>query len=339
MKKIIYIITFIFLSSMSLAADQIYLRDSKIINCKILQVTNTRVEYDPEGDIPFLAVNRDNVEKIVYDNGTAVKINEEAGVEIQTEAGEPKPVAEEEIITHTGGFTDSIIRAAFIAGTGDTYDRILTKERDAVRANEPEYHTDYRKIRIYNNYYGLDADLMLPSIEFTQRRGFDLTGLKFGLKAMYLKYIVDSTLYYYNCCDDDIRESYSGRLLSYRTANAGPEMNLIFSPRNDNYNMVIQFYLTGGYIHKGKLSAVPALRDAGYPFDRSEYHAEFSGYSIIWGTGLHFVFNRVIPFTLGFNFQLGYSKIDFESEVPVYQNSKSTYFNDNGFNFTAGVHL
>lgn len=77
MKKIIFIVSFIFLFSVSLSADQIYLKDSTIIDCRIIQVTDTRVEYDPEGDIPFLTVGKDRVIKIIYDNGDTAEIEKE----------------------------------------------------------------------------------------------------------------------------------------------------------------------------------------------------------------------------------------------------------------------
>ena len=69
----------------------------------------------------------------------------------------------------------------------------------------------------------------------------------------------------------DSRVLGEGTLLRYRSVNAGPEINLVFSPRTDFFNMVVQFYTLGGYIHNGKLTAAPALRDAGISFTDSLY--------------------------------------------------------------------
>ncbi len=456
----------IFLSAGLLRADEIYLKDSTVIKGRIIQVTNTRVEYDPEGDIPFLTIENDKVLKIVYDNGSAVQMTvekaadeipydtitlndstvikckviqitnsvveydpegkipfltvpaskvakidcadgcvaqidstpptdrillkngdsidcyvikitatsveftskktgaketadradisnviirntrspETAQVDTATEEqtsqeeeqqSEPAP---EVFAEHSGGFNDSIIWIAFMIGFNDTRGDIDKNEKYAMRSNKQEAIAAYDDFETDGGYYGLDMDLMLPSIKLIQRRGFDLTGFKFGLKTMYLKYDIYENITFH----DDEKKSdnlYGGRLLEYRSANAGPEINFVISPRHDMFDMVFQLYATGGYIHKGKLSAMPALREAGCTIEKSDYQRSFSGYNMNFGFGMHFIFNKVVPFTVGLNFQSQYSKINFDRELPVYNNSKSMDFRDGGFNLTTGIHF
>jgi hypothetical protein len=65
-----------FITSSSVFADYIHLKDGTLLKGKVLKVTDSSIEYDPEGDIPFDTVNRSNAEKIVYDNGKTVMLND-----------------------------------------------------------------------------------------------------------------------------------------------------------------------------------------------------------------------------------------------------------------------
>jgi len=176
---------------------------------------------------------------------------------------------------------------------------------------------------------------MFPAVKFPQKRGFDLTGIKFGIKATYLFSKVEQQI-----SDDSLpkRLDYDGRLLKYRSVNCGPEMNVVFSPKSDLFNMIAQLYVQGGYIHGGKLTAVPGLRDAGVPINEV-YTANFAGYSITTGAGLYFALNKKAPVTIGCGMYYSYSKIDFDKRVPVYDNSKRTDFYEIGITVSAGVHF
>lgn len=57
-------------------ADEIHLKSGILINGKILRVTAEFIEYDPAGNRPFDMIPRDQVEKIVYDDGSFVNFNE-----------------------------------------------------------------------------------------------------------------------------------------------------------------------------------------------------------------------------------------------------------------------
>jgi hypothetical protein len=62
--------------SSAVFADFIYLKNGTTLSGKILRVTDTAVEYDPDGDIPFDAVKRSDVEKIVYPDGKSVTLTD-----------------------------------------------------------------------------------------------------------------------------------------------------------------------------------------------------------------------------------------------------------------------
>jgi hypothetical protein len=50
--------------------------DGSTLQCKVLKVTDTELEIDPQGDIPFIKLNRNDVASILYSDGTLVKLNE-----------------------------------------------------------------------------------------------------------------------------------------------------------------------------------------------------------------------------------------------------------------------
>jgi hypothetical protein len=65
-------------SASSVFADYIHLKNGTLLKGRVIKVTDSSIEYDPEGEIPFDTVNRTDVEKIVYDNGKSVILNSPA---------------------------------------------------------------------------------------------------------------------------------------------------------------------------------------------------------------------------------------------------------------------
>lgn len=399
--KTLFSIVFIFcFSGVWLFADEIYLKDSKVIKGKILNVTEKNIEYSEEKGKPFLVIPRDKVSKIKYDNGEIVQIPEEKRIdkiflkdgsiieagEVQitpeaiiyipvgetakqaivrenvikvvnangkviqiTEGGpvvavEPSVSAKEEYKTRSGGFLDSTI-ALGVLGTGyalnGKIDKKEEKEYKSKRSGIAGIYTSGKDDEgPYVDHYGYSGgfflDLMFPAVKFQQKRGFDLTGIKFGLKTTYLFSKVEQQI-----SDDSLpkRLDYDGRLLKYRSVNCGPEINLVFSPKTDSFNMIAQLYVLGGYIHNGRLTAVPGLRDAGIAYNDADYCASFTGYSVTAGLGLNFAINKTVPVTVGLGLYYTYAKIEFDKNVPVYNNSKSTDFYEVGIMISAGAHF
>jgi hypothetical protein len=398
MRKLLYIIIVILCACSILYADEIYLKDSNIIKCEIIRITDKYIEYysQEKGGRPFFTIEKDLVSKVIYENGLVLetagsnkydkifikdgnivvgkilqitpdviiyspgdsdkkeaivrenilKIIYSNGKEInisEAEINQGKlPASEEETDIQSGGFKDSIIRLSLTGGIGFlNRGDLADKENDLLnqykeQAIEYSNHSSNNTYINYEAYHGgFELALMLPALEFVQKRRFGLTGIKFGITGSYIfsinmQKINDSHI-------DDI--DFSGRLLKYRTINAGPEMNMIFSPKSNYVNMIFRFYLMGGYIHQGELKALPGLRDAGMLLSEDEYKTGFTGYSATAGTGICFVSNLAFPVITGINIQYTYSKLNFDRALPVYDGAESTSFNDIIFLISAGVHF
>ncbi|MBN2402430.1 MAG: hypothetical protein JXN64_08510 [Spirochaetes bacterium] len=321
--------------------DKIFLKDGSVIEGTVIKATRDTVMYytDQESVVPS-----DNVIKIVYANGKVMQISElpaEAltDAELETQTEEP--------VIRSGGFLDSYFRIGFLGGFSSMYGNLLQKEESAYESHRNDF-TLYPGINDEDDYTyntgihgGFELCLMFPSIKYPQTIAFSVTGIKFGLKTTYL-----FSKIWQDIDDDSLPRSadYDGRLLKYRTLNAGPEMNIIFSPRTGLFNMIVKAYVLGGYIHGGKLTAAPGLRDGrqsqGLPgFDKSQYTSDFTGYSGTIGLGLHVAINEGFPVTIGYDTYYTFSRIKFNRSVPLYNDSKSTSFYEFGILLYAGVHL
>lgn len=81
MKKILtFTILLLMLIPGILLADEIYLADGRVLKGKIIRVTPTSVEYDPERNIVFDILPRGQIKKIVYDSGSVVELNENGNI-------------------------------------------------------------------------------------------------------------------------------------------------------------------------------------------------------------------------------------------------------------------
>lgn len=101
MKKIIIkiILSVFFLLLMfgqNLFADEIRLKSGIIIKAKILRVTADYIEYDPEGSKSFDMISRDQAEKIIYEDGSVINLNNKPSNEEKIiESSEPN---EEDVV-------------------------------------------------------------------------------------------------------------------------------------------------------------------------------------------------------------------------------------------------
>ena len=76
MKLLICLTGIFLLLSSVIFADEIRLKDSSVIRCEIIQVTDNNIEYREPGGRPFLTVSRDLVREIVYDDGRTEQITQ-----------------------------------------------------------------------------------------------------------------------------------------------------------------------------------------------------------------------------------------------------------------------
>ncbi len=74
MKRILFIL--MLCTSATAFADEIHLQDGSIYRGRIIQVTPQHVEYDPQGPRAFDIIPRGQIQKLVYDDGNTVLLNE-----------------------------------------------------------------------------------------------------------------------------------------------------------------------------------------------------------------------------------------------------------------------
>ncbi len=72
LRTVRWITLIIILVSVSAFADEIYLKNGTVIKGRVLRVTTSALEYDPDGEIPFKIIDRDLLKKIVYSDGGEV---------------------------------------------------------------------------------------------------------------------------------------------------------------------------------------------------------------------------------------------------------------------------
>ncbi len=80
-----------------LRADEIHLKDGKVIKGKIIQITPKNIEYDPEGPKVFDVYPRDQVSRIVFDDGRVVMFSQPEPAKKPEEPGKPREEKKEEI--------------------------------------------------------------------------------------------------------------------------------------------------------------------------------------------------------------------------------------------------
>ncbi len=324
--------------------DKILTKDGSVIEGKIVQVTPEVIIYIAAGSDKKEAIVRDIVKEIVYSDGVKVQISEaEAKSEIADTTQNGSQTNKEEAVNQKGGFINSIVRFGFIGGFGYLWGDLNNKENHAYNRYKnqipiyPQYPLVNNQTTIEHDrlHGGFELGFLFPAVKFEQKRGFGLSGIKFGIISNYVYSLVDQSL------DDDAlgNDTYSGTLLKYKTVNIGPEMNIIFSPLSNRVNLVLHFYLLGGYIHQGELKAVPGSRDAGLSLDKSVYSTNFTGYSGAFGTGVRFVSNRAFPVITGIDLQYTYSKIKFDHALPVYNGAENSSFDEIGLIISFGIHI
>lgn len=343
--------------------------DGSAVRGAVTRVTGDEITYVPEGEGVGRTIPRSDIDRIEYADGTVVYIpkkDEDAG-DADIQARKP-----------TGGFHGSWVRIAGFFGFGSADFGVFDREQRVLNAYRADLLRAYLVPRDYQMYNvfgsgGGEIDVMPPAIKFAQRRGFDFTGIKFGIRGRYGFHFTDSVIVddrsYYSRVDG--YELFRGRLMSYHYWTAGPVMNLIFSPRSNIMNLLVNFYATAGQVFSGRLRAAAALRHARFltyrmlgaagPYGEDPYlpsvlanvtntrrfnTTRFNGYTIRCGFGPHFSLNRYFPITLGVNITYAYTSLNLGRVLPVHY-PYLAYFNGKrhaahhevGGEVSAGVHF
>lgn len=343
MKTILYLIIFLFSGFIELFADEIYLKDNRIIECEIIQITADVIIYKLIDLDQKQVIVRENISKIINPEGNEIQISD-TQLNSQPSATDEKKSEEYkfELFTLSGGFIDSYIRLGVTGGIGAVWGDLHRKENQSYNRyiNQAKTYPVYPNGSSKREYHyrfisGYDFAIFLPAIKIPRAYSFALMGVKFGITANYIYSTTKQDLE-----DESLKDTdYYRTLLKYRTLNIGPEVNFIIGPISNTVNLVFRCFSLGGRIHKGEITALPCLREAGLSLNKSEYSANFDGYSATTGAGIRFVLNRAVPLITGFDVQYTYSKINFDKALPVYKGARSTSFSEIGLTFSLGIHI
>ena len=387
MKRFISFLIFILFVNI-IYADQIHKLDRSVVNGKIIQITNNNVEFNPEGPKTFDFIPRDEVFKIVYDDGRVLQLAHDSiylsdgkvkqGVvtkvdnksiqytpkgkqnsvivprnkidsiqfsdgkmlSIESEGSEPA-----EPFTRVPGFQKSFIRVLGFGGGGIVKGTIEQRENRLFESNVPALITNLG-LRDYDNgifyyTYGADLDILLPTINFSQNRAFDFTGIQISLRGRYGHVASEGIIY--DGKDYDGSEIFDGRLLTYNYWAVGPVFDLLLTPRGNSFAVSFNMYALYGQIIDGQLSAGAAIRDSSAITgltSRTDYRTGVSGHTFRFGIGPHFILNRWIPITVGINYTFSTTKLNFDHSLSVYNDTMSqAYVYNHGVEVSLGFHL
>jgi hypothetical protein len=299
-----------------------------------------------------------------FGDGRIVDLQKKTAVGPQEDAGK-KPVK---------GFHDSIFRISVFGGGAVIEGGVADKERRVFNAYRPDLVLVYGYPIRYSQYTGLlsrgaEIDLMRPAIRFIQKRGFDFTGIKFGVRGRYghetvASFISDKNNDTYN----DSEKNNRGTLLKYHYWSAGPVMSLIFSPRSNAFNVLLSVYGMGGQVFGGRLRPMTSLRDSALLAARlsgawNGFYTGFwnspalmswatlytvrglnntrvRGYTIRAGFGPEISLNRHVPIIVGLRATYAYTRLDLGKAPLIYADgNKKASHHELGGEISVGFHF
>lgn len=416
MKRIIISAAFLF-TSIAIFADEIHLMDGTVLKGAVIQITESVVEYDPDGQSAFDTVPRERVASIKYDSGkvqrmlldtiyltggetiqcSIVKVTKDAVIYTQDGSNVEKTIGRDRVVRmefsdgkvidmpgatiaernddaakkHTGGYLDSLFRISVFGGGGGLMGGIVDKERRVFRAYEPDLilsevfpvqHYQYTTFATG----GAEIEFMAPAIKFAQKRGFDFTGIKFGVRGRYgyervTSRITNNDYGYLGGFNDNI-----GTLMNYHYWTAGPGMSFVFTPRSNAFSFIVNLYGTAGQVFGGKLNPATALRDskllwgrfAGIwpdlwniaPFPFMEWANIFTmpglnkthirGYTIRAGFGPEFALNKYFPIIIGTHVTYAYTNLRMgRAPFMYFDGNKKAAHHEVGAEVSVGLHF
>ncbi len=415
MKKLIFLILAMFAAG-AIYADDIILKDGTVLKGTVIQVTESAVEYDPEGPPAFDTLDKDRVSKIVYPGGreqlfqldtitltggetikcSIARVTKDAIFYRQDGTGEEKTMGREQVARldfsdgrsvviskktgpdapiesgkpPVGGYHAAIFRLSLFGGGGLLEGGTIQKERRVFRAYKTDLILANLRPTNYAQYAGfvnggVEMDLMPPAIRFAQKRAFDFTGIKFGIRGRYgyetgMNVITPDYHHGSRDGDDDV---YMGNLLQYHYWTAGPVMNFIFSPRSNIVNFMLSMYGTAGQVFGGTLSPMTSLRDSKMlaarmsgawnpggiqPFMswanlmtlKNFNKTTVRGYTIRCGFGPEFSLNKYFPLVIGLHLTYAYTSLTYGKAPLIYgDGNRKAAHHEVGGEFSIGVHI
>jgi hypothetical protein len=342
--------------------DTIILTGGESIKCNITRVTKESIIYKPEGTEEEKTIGRNQVARMEFSDGKTVELTKQTAPD-QKEETPKKP---------SGGYLDSIFRISLFGGGGAMSGGVISKERRSFSQYEPDLilangFPDKYSLHAGFATGGFEMDLMPPAIKFNQTRGFDFTGIKFGIRGRYG--------YEYGASVISDEDSYSGyhfgldinkpgKLMQYHYWSAGPVMNFVFTPRNNVFNFMISIYGMAGQVFNGNLTPLSSLRGSkllmarlagawnGYwntpaimgwanPYTLKAFNnTGFNGYTVRVGIGPEFSLNKHFPIIVGFHMTYAYTGLTFDKAPFIYvDGQKKAAHSEVGGEVSVGLHF
>ena len=320
-KAFLIIFCLLAVSYAALYADEIHLKDSGVINCKIIQVTDADVEYRELNGKPYLSVSKDLVLKIVYDNGAVVQIAEN---DIPDNTATDEFVENQVQAKKTWNMTDSMFGINLFGGAGIPWGKLLDTEHDlsSVTATYTNGHTETGRPEHYIFYYGLNGDIYLYTGET----------IKAGLRAKFLKGIIEQEISLGG--GEYESKQYYATLLDFNALMAGGQ--LLWSPFSHR-NVSFTSSITAGKLLFSKIKPAPIIQEnfsSEYTLPKSKY--DVNGYVINASVGAQYAFSTIV---LGLD--VAYTQFYIEIEDNPYRGlvSDKTNIYAVSFEMFAGVHF
>jgi hypothetical protein len=417
MKKLMLSVVLLF-TAIAVFADEIYLYDGTVHKGTIIQITESMVEYDPDGPVAFDSIPRDRVARIKYAGGkeqrflvdtlymlngdmvkcSIIKVTKDSIIYIQEGSNEEKTIGRDAVAKmefsdgrvielqspdvnvpeqkdvvaqkQSGGYLDSVFRISIFGGGGGADGGIVDKERRVFKAYEPDlmlsavFPIRYAQYTTFGTG-GAEIEYLPPAIKFTQKKGFDFTGIKFGIRARYGYERIFSRIYERDneAVVDSFIDNY-GTLMRYHYWAAGPGMSFVFTPRSNAFSFMINMFCAAGQVVGGRLTPLTALRDskllwfqlAGLfqsiwnipPFmaQANPYTAfqlnntTVRGYTIRGGFGPEFAMNRHFPIIIGLHVTCSYTSLTLGRAPVMYAdgNKKAAHY-ETGGEISIGMHF
>ncbi len=343
-----------------LAIDILETKNKDTIRCNVVEITKDEIRYRPEGSDEVKTIARTDVLRLRFNDGRTFDPSEKPGEDKSEKIVDRKP---------EGGFMSSWVRIGTFVGGGGIDGGISNKEQRIAKIYRADLTQAYLipgTFRSQNTFYtgGAELDVMFPAWRRVQKRGFDFTGVKFGIRGRYGRERVESLLVNSHH-DGDGGRTLMGTLMKYDYWAAGPVMNLCFTPRSNTFTFILNLFALGGQVIDGKYAAAAALRDSrllalrmtgatgfGAPigtggdlrqfiFQQKPFNqTSVRGYTIRGGFGPEIALNKKFPIIAGMHLTYAYTRLTFGKALPVYYSGNRTTTNHEiGAEFSVGMHF
>lgn len=302
--------------------DIVSLNDGTQMKGTVDKVDSATIFFTPDGEDTQRTIPRDTIQTITFSDGKEIEISAHDEKKVPDDGAIPQ---EEEKQERIPGFHKSIVRVSAFIGTVDYNSDLINEEEDLIfmRSGGSDMNTNAWS-------WGIDLDLMLPALEFSQRSAFSFTGIKFGIRGRFGITNVESGIIDVLFADTMLLDSWSETnntemLLTYTCFYAGPVVDFIFSTRYNYVNLSLQLYALGGGITGGRLRPGASLDDAGISYPGRGERISVGGYSFRFGFGPHFILNRWVPLDIGLNVVYATTIVRLERPVGAYANGRRNY--------------